>query len=133
MFLWRNRGFGPVTAKSTGGRRACSSKLQPGALASVNGVPMPRALLRNGDMITLGGVTLRFSLSPIQQSSAALREWLTWIALGALCLGLERKHPIVEGFDGTDWLPGAEFRVPLASVDNPVLTVVPGFVAYPRN
>jgi hypothetical protein len=50
-------------------------------------VPLPRALLRNGDMITLGGVTLRFSLSPLQQSGAALREWLTWIALGALCLG----------------------------------------------
>ena len=62
-------------------------EVEPGALASVNGVPMPCALLRNGDMITLGGVTLRFSLSPIQQSSAALREWLTWIALGALCLG----------------------------------------------
>ena len=28
-------------------------------------------------------------------------------------------------------MPGAEFRVPIAPVDNPVLTVVPGFVAYP--
>jgi len=62
-------------------------EVEPDALASVNGVPMPRALLRSGDMITLGGVTLRFSLSPIQQSSVALREWLTWLALGALCLG----------------------------------------------
>ncbi|MGP8198725.1 MAG: FHA domain-containing protein [Limisphaerales bacterium] len=62
-------------------------EVEPGALASVNGTPMPRALLRNGDVITLGGVNLRFSFSPIQQSSAALREWLTWIALGALCLG----------------------------------------------
>jgi hypothetical protein len=62
-------------------------EVEPDALASVNGVPMTRALLRNGDLITLGGVTLRFSLSPIQQAGAALREWLTWIALGALCLG----------------------------------------------
>src|SRR5277367_3471840 len=62
-------------------------EVEPDALASVNGVPMPRALLRNGDMITLGGVTLRFSLSPIQQSSAVLRQCLTWIALCALCLG----------------------------------------------
>lgn len=62
-------------------------EVDPDALASVNGVPMPRALLRNGDMITLGSVTLRFNLSPVQQSSAALREWLTWIALGLLCLG----------------------------------------------
>jgi len=62
-------------------------EVDPDALASVNGVPTPRALLRNGDVITLGGVTLRFSLSPIQQSSAVLTEWLTWIALGLLCLG----------------------------------------------
>jgi predicted component of type VI protein secretion system len=57
------------------------------ALASVNGEATARAVLRNGDLITLGGVTLRFSLSPVRQSSAAVREWLTWMALGALCLG----------------------------------------------
>jgi hypothetical protein len=44
---------------------------------------------------------------------------------------IERKHEILDGFSNTGWLPGAEFRVPLAPVDNPVLTVVPGFVAYP--
>jgi hypothetical protein len=37
----------------------------------------------------------------------------------------------VEGFAGTAWIPGAENRVPVARVDNPVLTVVAGFVAYP--
>jgi hypothetical protein len=62
-------------------------EVEPDALASVNGVPTPQALLRNGDTITLGGVTLRFSLSPLQQSSLAWREWLTWLALAALCLG----------------------------------------------
>jgi hypothetical protein len=30
---------------------------------------------------------IRFSLGPVRQSSMAAREWLTWIALGALCLG----------------------------------------------
>jgi putative glycosyl hydrolase-like family 6 (GHL6) protein len=44
---------------------------------------------------------------------------------------IERRHPIVDGFANTNWLPGAEYRVPLAPVDNPVLTVVPGFTAYP--
>lgn len=44
---------------------------------------------------------------------------------------IERTHEILNGFSNTGWLPGAEFRVPLASVDNPILTVVPGFVAYP--
>jgi len=44
---------------------------------------------------------------------------------------IERKHPILEGFTDTNWLPGAEYRVPIAPIDDPVLTVVPGFVAYP--
>jgi len=57
------------------------------ALASVNGVPVPQALLRNGDTITLGGALLRFGFTPVRQYRLTLREWLTWIALGALCLG----------------------------------------------
>ena len=44
---------------------------------------------------------------------------------------IERPHPIVEGFANTHWIPGAENRLPVAPVDQPVLTVVPGFVAYP--
>jgi hypothetical protein len=44
---------------------------------------------------------------------------------------IERQHPILAGFEDTHWIPGAEFRLPLATVENPVLTVVPGYVAYP--
>jgi hypothetical protein len=44
---------------------------------------------------------------------------------------IERSHPILDGFTDTSLLPGAEYRMPLAPVDNPVLTVVPGYVAYP--
>jgi len=44
---------------------------------------------------------------------------------------IEKQHPILEGFSNTAWIPGAEHRVPVAPVDGPVLTVVPGFVAYP--
>ena len=40
-------------------------------------------------------------------------------------------HAIVEGFTGTNWLPGAQNRVPLKPIPNPLLTVVPGFVRYP--
>lgn len=42
-----------------------------------------------------------------------------------------RKHAILEGFSNTEWLAGAQNRVPLKPVENPVLTVVPGFVRYP--
>jgi hypothetical protein len=62
-------------------------EVEPDAMASVNGVPIPRAVLRNGDLITLGGATIRFGLSPVRQSRAALLEWLTWTALAALSLG----------------------------------------------
>jgi hypothetical protein len=44
---------------------------------------------------------------------------------------IEHRHEILEGFVDTNWLPGAENRLPIAAVGNPVLTVVPGFVAYP--
>jgi hypothetical protein len=44
---------------------------------------------------------------------------------------IERPHDILAGFTSTGWLPGADSYVPLAPVENPVLTVVPGFVAYP--
>jgi hypothetical protein len=44
---------------------------------------------------------------------------------------LERPHPILDGFADTNWLPGAQNRVPLKPVRDEVLTVVPGFVRYP--
>ena len=42
-----------------------------------------------------------------------------------------RPHPILEGFSDTNWLPGAQNRVPCKPVPDPLLTVVPGFVSYP--
>lgn len=44
---------------------------------------------------------------------------------------IERSHPILDSFSNTNWLPGAQNRVPLKPVPQPVLTVVPGFVNYP--
>jgi Beta-galactosidase trimerisation domain len=44
---------------------------------------------------------------------------------------LEKQHAILNGFANTHWIPGAENRLPIAPVDDAVLTVVPGFVAYP--
>lgn len=42
-----------------------------------------------------------------------------------------RQHPILEGFSNTNWIPGAQNRIPLKPVQDPALTVVPGFVRYP--
>jgi len=44
---------------------------------------------------------------------------------------IEKQHAILNGFTGTNWIPGADNRIPLAPVDGAVLTVVPGFVGYP--
>ncbi len=44
---------------------------------------------------------------------------------------IERGHPVLSGFADTNWLPGAQNRVPVKPVQDPVLTVVPGFVQYP--
>jgi len=44
---------------------------------------------------------------------------------------IDRSHPILDGFSDTNWLPGAQNRVPVKPVQDAVLTVVPGFVAYP--
>ncbi len=44
---------------------------------------------------------------------------------------IERQHEILEGFSNTDWIPGGQLRTPISAVDNPVLTVVPSYPAYP--
>jgi hypothetical protein len=44
---------------------------------------------------------------------------------------IEKRHAILDGFTETNLIAGAEYRLPVAPVDSPILTVVPGFVAYP--
>ena len=44
---------------------------------------------------------------------------------------IERQHEILNGFANTNWIPGAEHRLPIHPVESPVLTVVPGYPAYP--
>jgi pSer/pThr/pTyr-binding forkhead associated (FHA) protein len=58
----------------------------PPALANLNGAPFEESLLRNGDRLDLGAVTLRFWLSPARQQTFRLREILTWAALALLCV-----------------------------------------------
>ena len=56
----------------------------PQALVAVNGQGVQQTTLRNGDLIELGSVQLRFWLSPVRQRSLLLREGLIWSALVAL-------------------------------------------------
>ena len=68
-------------------KEGCLLSVQPEAIASVNGQVIREAVLRNGDVISMGATQIRFLLGPTRQRSLRLREWLTWIAVGILCLG----------------------------------------------
>ncbi len=60
---------------------------EPDALVSVNGTPVKNTILRNGDVITIGALKIRFNFAPVRQASLAVREWGAWISMGLLCLG----------------------------------------------
>ena len=59
---------------------------KPNALVTLNGNAVERTLLRNGDLIELGAVKIRFWLSPSRQRGLRLREWLIWFGVGAISL-----------------------------------------------
>ena len=44
---------------------------------------------------------------------------------------MERDHPLLWGFENTKLLPFAEYYIPLRPVENPVMTILPPFPAYP--
>jgi len=44
---------------------------------------------------------------------------------------IEARHPILEGFNGTAMLPGAENRVPISTAVPLTLSVVPAYPAFP--
>src|SRR5947207_12757466 len=58
-------------------------RVQPNAIVTVNGQAVQEARLRNGDVIEIGSLKLRFSLSETQQSGLRWREGLTWAAITA--------------------------------------------------
>jgi hypothetical protein len=57
------------------------------ALVRINEQPVQLAVLCNGDTIELGGARLQFWLGETSQQGIRLRETLTWLGLGAICLG----------------------------------------------
>ena len=63
------------------------AEVQGEAMAAIGDEPFRRQALRNGDVIEIGSLKLRFSLSATVQRSFLLREWLTWLALGGLVGG----------------------------------------------
>jgi hypothetical protein len=62
-------------------------KAHPHALTNVNGQTVQQAFLRNGDLIEVGSLKIQFWLSETRQRGLRTREFLTWFALAALCVG----------------------------------------------
>lgn len=58
-----------------------------GGMVAVAGAAFQRRTLRNGDVLEMGAIKIRFSLSPTSQRDFRFREWLTWLALGGLMAG----------------------------------------------
>ena len=56
----------------------------PNALAAINGGLVQTAILRNGDIITLGSAKLQFWLAAARQRSLRLREAFVWALLAAV-------------------------------------------------
>ena len=83
---WKSREFGPATSRSPAQGRDLVCQAEADALLSVNGVQVRQAVLRNGDVISIGALKIQFALSPVRQSSQRWREGLTWAALALLCL-----------------------------------------------
>lgn len=57
------------------------------ARAAVNDQSVQQTILRNGDVIGIGAVKIRFWLGETRQLGLRMREFLTWVALVVLCAG----------------------------------------------
>ena len=60
---------------------------QPESLTAVNGHPVAGTVVRNGDLIEIGSLRLRFWLAPTRQCGLRLREGITWLSLALVSLG----------------------------------------------
>jgi pSer/pThr/pTyr-binding forkhead associated (FHA) protein len=58
----------------------------PNALVTVNSRPVQTALLRNGDVITLGAAKLQFWLATVRQQGLRLHEGFVWALLSLVVL-----------------------------------------------
>lgn len=62
-------------------------RAEPDAILYVNGVQTDHAVLRNGDIISVGALKMQFALSPVRQAGLRIPEALVWAGLTLLCLG----------------------------------------------
>ncbi len=66
--------------------RGLICQVEKSAMLRVNGEPSEQAVLRGGDVVSIGAVQLQFALAPVRQSNLLARECLIWAALALICL-----------------------------------------------
>jgi hypothetical protein len=66
--------------------RRFTAQVCGGALLSVNGVAVQKAVLRNGDTLEFGSVKMQFWLGQTQQRGFRTMEALTWAVLAVVCI-----------------------------------------------
>ena len=59
---------------------------QSGALASLNGQPISKSLLRNGDLIQIASLKFQFWLADTFQAGLRFRESFIWTLIAIVCL-----------------------------------------------
>jgi pSer/pThr/pTyr-binding forkhead associated (FHA) protein len=57
---------------------------QPDALVTVNGQPVQRAVLRNGDTLEVGSVKIQFWLKEARQRGLRMQEALVWAVIAVV-------------------------------------------------
>ena len=62
------------------------AETQANAFASINGQPIQRVALRNGDTLEIGSVKLQFWLSEARQRGQTPRETFVWSLILLICL-----------------------------------------------
>ncbi len=63
------------------------ARAEENSFITLNGERVENSRLRNGDLIEIGQLKIRFGLSATTQRSLLLRETATWIFLGTLSFG----------------------------------------------
>lgn len=60
--------------------------VRPQAYVAINGQTAEKAVLRSGDIISVGSVKMTFGLAAASQHDLRFREGLTWVSLALLCI-----------------------------------------------
>jgi predicted component of type VI protein secretion system len=64
-----------------------SVRTQADALATINGQATQQSRLRNGDLIEIGSLKIRFWLGEAAQRGLKVREGIVWVIIAAVTLG----------------------------------------------